>query len=370
MVTAWLLVGSVSVALARQGAEPPAGAPAPETVEAPAPAPAPVAQTTLPGAPPVGAEASWQTLVTELDARPFLSGVGAYEVVPGGSLRPLFERWPHLRLSIGTTGMFFVHSVAVNKTSGGVMRWDTPIALDLYYKAWPHSATLDAPEGTFITLADWSRRMMLASDNTAAEHLIAIFGRDTVEAEVGRIRAAARSLPPGESAGVVEPFLTPGEFWKLKASFLSEPLECYAWSGDAERRLILDRDVPGMKVEELVAGNWMSPQVIDRVGWFASPRELCVLASDMMARSAATAMRPGLEAWRLPGVEKNNPSWRRVWGKLGGEPGVLAGVWAVETRDGRLFLLSMIFNDAQAALPEATTVTLIRHGLDALSGEM
>lgn len=323
-----------------------------------------------PGTPPAGEPATWRTLSAELDQRPFVSAVGAYEVVKGGGLKPLHERATDRRLSIGTTAMFFVHSVAVQQVASGAMRWDTPIALDLYYKSWPFSSTLDAPEGTFITLADWTRRMMLATDNTAAEHLLAIFGREAIEAEVARIRDIAGVLPAGTSATTVEPFLTPTEFWKLKSSLLADPLECYAWSGDAERRESLQRDVPEMQISELVAGNWVTPQAINRVGWFASTRELCTLANDVFDRCATKDMRPGLDAWRLPGVEKGNPKWRRVWGKLGGEPGVLAGVWAIESRDGRIFIMSIAFNDTRAAVPEATTVALIRHALDALSSEM
>jgi hypothetical protein len=356
LAAALVLSASPTLAAARQP-QPPAAAPKD-----------PAAQ--IPGAPPAGAPATWLTLEAELNERPFVSALAAYEVVKGGGLKPIHERASDRRLAIGTTAMFFVHSVAVQQVASNAMRWDTPIALDLYYKSWPFSKTLDAPEGTFITLADWTRRMMLATDNTAAEHLLAIFGREALEAEVARVRDIAQAVPPGTNAVNIEPFLTPNEFWKLKASVLPEPLDCYAWSGDAERRTILERDVPGMEVSELVAGNWVTPQVISRVGWHASPRELCLVANDVIDRCTGKEMRPGLDAWRLPGVEKGNPKWRRVWGKLGGEPGVLAGVWAVESQSGRTFLLSIVFNDARAALPEATTVALVRHALEALSGEM
>jgi beta-lactamase class A len=312
------------------------------------------------------AAALWAAMEATLAEHKFESSVLVQELTPGGGATTLFERDADARRAVGTTAMLFVHAAATELVREGGIQWSTPIALDRALRSWPYSQTLDLPDHTEMPLAEWCRRMLSLNDNTAADHLMMILGRDRVEQAQRRVRAQVAGEAAAEADAAQEPpFLMTGELYRLKTTEVGKFLEDYAKADAAARRAMLQDVVPGAAVSEFVLANWRAPQRIDEVGWFASARELAALALELDRAANAQGMAPATDAWRMAWAAQDQ-RWRRVVGKLGGEPGVVAGVWLLDRVDGRRFVCAIVLNDTQAAVPDHITVKVLRQAMDAI----
>ena len=310
----------------------------------------------------------WRELDAALNAEPFTSSIIAFELVKGSGPQLVAARAPDRSLSIGTTAMVWTHLALLEAAANNELPWDAPILFDSAIKTWPRSDSYELPEGIALPVAEWTRRMMSQTDNIAADHLIAIIGADRIESTRDRVRAGLwEGAGPRRAPVGGEPFLTTAQFHALKCNVDLKVLDCYAYSGLDERRRILEDQRLLALMSEQVMANWFNPLYIETVGWFATSRELAAAAIEVDLLTASPGMEPAAQAWRLPAAEHPQGPWARVHGKLGGEPGALAGVWLLERRDGRRFVLAMIFNNPRQIVPEHLGVRYIQRTLATLA---
>jgi beta-lactamase class A len=246
-------------------------------------------------------------------------------------------------LAIGSAFKLFVLAELVRQVKAGERRWSDVVPLGA--PSLPSGLLQDWPEGSPLTLHSLAALMISRSDNSAADTLLAVLGREKVESllpELG-VRAPERNRP----------FLSTREAFALK---LGDPalLERWKAADEAGRRGLL-ATLAASPVDPLrLTGR---PAEIAVAEWFASPADL-VRTLDWLRRSGdSTALRllainPGL------GPERAR-DFAYMGYKGGSEPGVLSMSFLLRNREGRWLAVSATWNDETAALDELRFAALM-----------
>ncbi|MDH3683264.1 MAG: class A beta-lactamase-related serine hydrolase, partial [Acidimicrobiia bacterium] len=179
--------------------------------------------------------------------------------------------------------------------------------------------------------------MIGISDDTATDHLIAVVGREAVE--------AALSATGHHDPGLNRPLLTTRELFQLK---LGDPdrIGRYRRADETERRRILD-ELSTEPLPELAASSFTEPNAID-VEWLAITGDLCRVITWLDARSDdQPELVEALTAGRGP-IDRR--AWPVVAFKGGSEPGVLSLTWLAADPDGRKVVVAGIANDPDSTI--------------------
>lgn len=320
-----------------------------------------LARAPLPG---VDSTALWSEFDAMLKGQPFTTSFLAVELRPDGGRKVLHAVNPDQRLGIGLMGTLWAHLALSELVADGGEAWNRPLAFDESLRSLPASATTNVEPGTELPLWEYAARAMRDNDSTAAEHLIALLGRERIEqARDGvRARAAAESGEAGPPGG--EPFLTPLEFHKLKCGVTNLVMRYADSMNDARRRLLAD-EVPQAVVDPMLYHAWRSPQALDTVGWQASARELVLALCRLKELASAEGGERALEALTPP-PRADTPAewWTRSARRTAGEPGALACLWLLEDPTGRTFVMALIFNRHDRPLNSPTTAAIAAKALE------
>lgn len=205
------------------------------------------------------------------------------------------------------------------------------------WKSLPSGTLQDWPAGTPLTLAGLAGRMMAESDNTAADHLIHVLGRELVE------RFAYQNRPLLTTRALFVLRTDP----ELKARWLK--------GNEAERRAVIEeaeaRPLPSPE-KLLAAGDDLE------VEWHYTARELCALAYQAL-KSPLSGINPGLA---------RREAWEKIAFKGGSDLGVLNLTTALVAEDGRRYCVSATWNNPEGV--EANRLFAIYGGiLDLLARE-
>jgi hypothetical protein len=249
-------------------------------------------------------------------------------------------------LASGSAFKLFVLAELVRSVKAGERRWSDVVALGA--PSLPSGIVQDWPTGSPITLHSLAALMISRSDNSAADTLLGVLGREKVERllpELG-VRAPERDRP----------FLSTREAFALK---FGDPGFLARWKAadEAERRKLVARlaavDLAALDPARLGG----SPAEVATVDWFASPADL-VRTLDWLRRNGdRTALdllgiNPGLG----PALAKD---FAYFGFKGGSEPGVLNLSFLLKSRSGRWMAVSATWNNENAALDEARFVALM-----------
>jgi hypothetical protein len=244
---------------------------------------------------------------------------------------------------LGSVFKLYVLAALGDAVAAGDVAWDDTVIVQEDLKSIPTGELQDRESGSEVTVLETAQLMISISDNTAADHLIALLGRGTVETTQSRYGNTTPELNT--------PFLTTREFAALKvgpASGLRDPQ--WIEGDEAERRAILSQ-ISDMAPADISVQDWVDPVDPDTVEWFASPDDLCDLALDVIDLSE-TVPEIGQILEMNPGVPAEAGTWDRVWFKGGSEPGLLAVWWGTEV-DGRVFVTSgSVVNPEEAFDPD------------------
>lgn len=265
-------------------------------------------------------------------------------------------------LAIGSAFKLYVLGALAQQIAAGQARWEDELTVRDDLKSLPSGTMQDEPAGTTHTLRHVAEQMIAISDNTAADHLLAHLGRETVEASQASLGHSDPTLN--------QPFLSTRELFVLKLVFDDAAVGRYLAADTAERRRILAEEVAPLEPTIAQAAGWTSPRFIDTLEWFASTEDLC----RAMAALHALAAQPGLEPVAAilavnPGIPFDPRQWTYVGYKGGSEPGVLNLTWLLERADGRWFVLAITLNDPGRLIPEADAIDLARSAAALLAQE-
>jgi beta-lactamase class A len=296
------------------------------------------------------APASWEEVDQRLAALAGRGAVFAAEVTGDGSLAVAHERDADTVGPLGSAFKLYVLGALADAVAAGAVAWDDQLTIEEADRSLP-SGRLQDEVGSDVSVAEAATLMISISDNTATDLLIRHLGRPTVEAVLEPM-----GLGPDARARTL-PFLTTRELFTLKWGPDPAPLAAYAGAPEAQRRELL-AELPA----DLPAVGAVDPAVpveIDRVEWFASPRELAAAHVALEQRRSGASLEPLTAALGTnPGIAIDPAVWSRTAFKGGSEPGVLTLSWLLERVDGRHFVLTLAGSDAGRAIDEAEGVAI------------
>lgn len=235
-------------------------------------------------------------------------------------------------LAVASAFKLAVLAALQEQIEAGEHTWDEVVRLQPEWKSLPYSLLKDWPDGSPLTLHTLASLMISASDNTAADALVHILGREAVE-----------TFTPGN-----RPLLTTLEASKLKALENSGLRERYHNGSEAEKRQVIAalNDLPVPAVQNL------STEPTLDVAWHFTTRDLCRLLAQVEELDLMT-----IESG--PGVA-NQEKWSRVAYKGGSELGALNLTTWLEGRNNASYCVSATLNNPDAPIDQETFFGLYR----------
>jgi len=237
----------------------------------------------------------------------------AYVVLKDG--KPIAASTPDKALAVGSAFKLGVLKALKDDIDSGAREWSDVVMLKAEDMSLPSGMLQTWPVGSPLTLHTLATLMISISDNTAADMLLKLVGRDRVEAALGISLA-----------------LTTRELFILKAN--RELLSRYV-AADAEgaRKVLVEVDaLPLPDVSKI-----MTP-FTPGAEWHVSPNKLCALMAEV-ADLDVTQVNPGV-------VPKTD--WASVSFKGGSEVGVLSLVTQARGKDGTTYCVAATWNAPQA----------------------
>lgn len=242
-------------------------------------------------------------------------------------------------LGVGSAFKLAVLAALMDDIDAGDRAWEDVVTLDPALRSLPTGILQTWPAGTPLTLATLANLMISASDNTATDALIALLGRERIEAETPRNT----------------PFLTTADMFRLKAVG-NEALAAEWIDGDVvARRDLLDQlaAVPLPRVADFPT----TPTLLE-AEWHMTATEICALL-DRVGDNPALSINPGVA---------DAGQWAHVAFKGGSEPGVLNLSTLVTAEDGTVHCVVVTWNNDAAALNETALISLYAGMLGVLAG--
>ena len=266
-----------------------------------------------------------------------LPGETAILLTPLDGSEPLLSRNAGQQMAIGSTFKLWVLSALVRAIDAGEHQWDEVVPL--FVQSLPSGQLQDWPQGSPVTLHTLATMMISISDNTATDQLMAVLGRDAVEAEL-------RLLGHSDAAATL-PFLTTRELFVLKGD--PALLQRYRKADLAERRdmraRLADKPADRAMVDAAFAEG---PQALE-VEWFASTRDIARVLDSLRGNDTARAIL-AVNSGIGPASARE---WRYVGYKGGSEPGVLNFSWLLQAQNGEWHVLTMSWNEPANPVDEA-----------------
>jgi len=214
--------------------------------------------------------------------------------------------------------------------------WADIVPLAAVAKSLPSGSLQNWPTGTPITLATYAAQMISVSDNTAADALAHVVGRNALEA-----------LSPRNA-----PFLSTREMFALKTKDVRRRTAYRAGDEPARRAIVAQIDVEPVPLLESLD---LEPQDLD-VEWYFTTRELCSLMTRVHDLDLTT-INPGVAA---AGFARNSY-------KGGSDSGVLSLTNYITTPRGRSHCVSATWNDRTRTLDESSFVAAYQAVLEQLA---
>jgi hypothetical protein len=335
----------------------------------------------------------WDAYTGDLGRRKGLLSFGAYEVVivpgtPGTPASPATEDTPaspavpatpdtfrlvaihtiddHKALSISSASRVFIHAALVDAVEKKELDWFDELAIDDAKKSLPPGVMQNDDAGTKYPLSRFADRMIALNDHTAADHLFHHITRD-------RIERAAKA----HCESPIAPFLSTREHFQLRLPPDRELLAEFVEADEGARRTLLKDKVAAVPLNIGEQNLWDKPLVLQEVGWHASAWDMSstmaslhLAASRWDAASASANAKPtnpiSAPFTKFSAVRLNRAHWTSAWYIGGGEPGVLSMNWLLTRNDGRLYALSITWNNPTDVLEEDRLQELAGVGLDLL----
>jgi beta-lactamase class A len=271
--------------------------------------------------------------------KPFsqLPGKSALLILDNG--KPKASLNPDQPLAVGSAFKLAVLTALNAQIAAGKRHWSDVVPLDPAWKTLPSGVIRTWPDHTPITLATYANQMISISDNTAADALLFVAGRENVEA------VSPRNTP----------FVSTREAFILKDPANAALLARWRDADTAGKRALLPEidKLPLPDVSIFEKGP-MSPDI----EWFFTTTELCTLI-DGVRDLGATQINPGI-------AEKKD--WQQIAYKGGSEPGVLNLTSALTGKNGHHYCIAATWNN-DAALDESKLFTLYAGVLASLAEE-
>ena len=232
--------------------------------------------------------------------------------------KPLASLHPDDALAVGSAFKLAILAAAQEQAVAGKHRLDEVHSLDQSWKSLPSGVLQSWPAGTPLTLATLENEMISVSDNTAADAMLSITGREEVEKFAPRNR----------------PFLSTRETFVLKAQGNEALLDRYRKADETHRRAMLG-EIDAQSLPS--AAQFGEAPVATDVEWFFTGAELCGLI-EKIASADAMHINPGLA---------KPTDWSQIAFKGGSEGGVLNLTTALTGKNGKHYCATATWNNTE-----------------------
>jgi beta-lactamase class A len=274
--------------------------------------------------------------------------------IDGKKCIPISSLEPKKPLAIGSTFKLYILDALAEQIASGKRTWDDPVVIEDGHKSLPSGRMRDEPAGKTFTLRHFAEQMISVSDNTAADHLLALAGRTAVESAV---KTSGHSNP-----SLLVPFLSTREMFAIKLLASPDEQSAYIAADIARKRTLLDGYGKRDPVEMMEhASSFTTPVRVDSLEWLASPEDLCRIMVDLHEQAAASVTAPvGAILSINAGIPDEKKQYSYIGFKGGSEPGVLNMTYLLQrARDDKWLFLSVGFNDTKTAIDEPKAVAAV-----------
>ena len=291
---------------------------------------------------------SWKQLDAELSALAPDVGLEAATVSASGRCTPVHALFGSTARPLGSMFKLFVLGAVARAVRAGTLSWGETVALDRKLMSLPSGVLQVDPPGTKYSVAQYAQVMISSSDNTAADRLAALVGRDAVEAQVRRWSG---------HAALDTPFLRTRELFVLKYADYPRYADAYLALPAKARAGYLERVVDGIPLSAVGASpaDLATPRKIDEIEWFASPADLCHAFAGLFGQAGGSPSSPVSAAMSLNdgGLGLGRATWPLVWFKGGSEQGVLTLGYLARNRSGRVVVVVALLSNPHQSLDES-----------------
>lgn len=261
-------------------------------------------------------------------------------------------------LAIGSSFKLWILGALIQDVADGKRRWDQVVQLTAAGRSLPSGKLQDWPVGSPITLHTLAALMISESDNTATDMLLAVLGRERVEATM----TAMGTRNPARN----QPMLGTLEMFKIKAGSDAGAVEAWKHLDEAARRTYLAMAIAPMKSEAVAS--WNTPRALADVEWFASAADLGTALIWLRDHTAAGEAAKGREVLAInPGMRLDPISWPYIGFKGGSEPGVVAAAFLLRGKDGTWRTLTAAWNDDAKEVDSGTFFGLLERAADLMA---
>jgi hypothetical protein len=282
-------------------------------------------------------------------------GLLAARVTADGTCHPIHQIASSTPRPTGSQFKLIVLGALADQIAAGTVSWDQRLSVADAKKSVGNSEASGslqfAKPGERFTVREAATKMISISDNTAADLLIDLVGRDAVTRQGHTWIADQRAN---------DPFLTTREMLLLHYAkglgdrYLAEPQD--------QRASFLARSVDPRPISDIGTAYSNDPRFIDQIEWFASPRDICKAFAGLQQLAKKAALSgdlPKVLSKETVGIGLEPSVWPEVWYKGGSESGVLTLGWLATDRRGRSFVVEAMVSNPDAALATDSITDLI-----------
>lgn len=292
---------------------------------------------------------TWEKLNVDIQRLPGDHAVSIWKLTP--SRLKLFSRNSGDPLAVGSSFKLLVLSLLAEEIAAGSRHWKDVVPLREEGRSLPSGMLQDWPVGSPITLHTLATMMISRSDNTAADHLMLLLGRENLEQHQTKMHV---QFPERN-----RPFLRTSELFKLKLVIHPMEASTYGHRTDEEKQKFLAQFDKYKLVNPRMPA---LPVHIDQIEWFYCTDDLTRILESLRLSKEASTVLPMLA------VSKPFDLDEFAWDYLGFKGGAEAGVLNLSMM-GRLrstqewFVMSFTWNRTDRVLDEPAWLRIAQRSL-------
>lgn len=250
---------------------------------------------------------------------------------------------------LGSQFKLYILAALAESVKTGTHAWTDTIAIDDKLKSLPSGTFQDQAAGTKLPVTAFAENMISISDNTAADHLLFFVGRTNVEDALGK----NGHHHPSDN----QPFFSTRELFDMKLLLTAQDRADFLAASVADKRTKLQTYDDTLDPRTF-SGSWTTPIAVDTLEWFATPKDLCQLMSNLRDYGDAPATAEVKKALSInPGIPDDAGLFSYIGFKGGSEPGVLTLSFLLQRKkDGAFRFYSVELMSTSAALDEDAIV--------------
>lgn len=286
-------------------------------------------------------------------ALPGEAGYIVQELSNDGATKILAARNADHQFAIGSTFKLYILAELASEVEAGTRKW-TDVA-PLAHRSFSSAATNRWPKDSPATLHSLATWMISVSDNSAADTLLYLLGREKVEEKLALIGHG----DPDKTL----PFLSTVEAFALKSAANGELRDRFLKADEAKQRELLSSEAAKLAYDKIDPSTFTAgPAYIDTLEWFASPQDLVRLLNNIRRTGNhdafdIMAVNPGTST-------SSSGKWKYLGYKGGSEPGVISMSYLAQSPSGKWFAISGSWNDRDKPVEDAKFAGLMTRLLD------